>query len=281
MPRSDVTDTMFPLEWDEVSQSWSIPLLNHDWAELVGILKKSNKSVEKVSPDHYQLRRDSNGQHCIVWTGGNTGPPSRLYGLVKVKPKPAQMFLGLPIPVLVALIGLSGTLLGAIVLHFFTALKAKPTESKKPAAVLQEECPAVDELQQQLKEQISANSELESRINNLEPYKHRQELEHEFLGKFPNDREIYLIGQSHGLRLSAINNWKSNEEQSRIILEDVENNYIKNILGPDYNHPAYVRGKSQGMEDAIRALSLGDPDKMRLNSSADKSEAYSGSEQQP
>jgi hypothetical protein len=253
MGKKEASDTTVPLEWDCACEAWYVPLLDHDWAELRGLLLRDASGVQRIADEDYQLERSPEGRHRVLWTAQGVARPDQVYALVAVRPKEPGTVRGIPLalvtPVVTAIAGaLAALLVGA------------PNKSESKLGPEVAECrSASEELQRRNGELQQINSDLQQKLAGLEPYRSAHEDEVEFVLKRPNrDRILYLMGESHGLRLEALRNILKQDSLARDIALQAEENYVSSALAKETNALAFTQGKTRGQKDAVRLLGLGE-----------------------
>jgi hypothetical protein len=230
-----------------------VPLLDHDWAELRGLLRRDASGYQKIADEHYQLERSPDGRHRVLWTAHGIARPDQVYALVAVRPKAPGTVRGIPLPLVTPVVTAIAGALAAL-------LVGAPNKSEsKPGPELAECQSAAKELQGRTGELQQINSDLQRKLAELEPYRSAREDEVEFAVKRPNrDRTLYLMGESHGLRLEALRNILKQDPLARDIALKAEENYVSSALAQDTNALAFTQGKTRGQKNAVRLLALGE-----------------------
>lgn len=231
------SDTTIPLEWDAVKNCWPFPLLDHNWAELSELMTRENGEYRKLSTDLYHVQRDASGLHQVQWTGEKSTKPSQIYGSVAVKPKPSQHFLGMPVPIANTIISaLAGMIAGIIALY--------PWSSSGQEGI------DIDELNNKIVTLENQNQELLAQQTS-------HNYESQFIRSQPdNNRKLYLLGESHGLREQAIRQYFSFNSSVMNLALQSEREYLANLLGNDRESRSFEEGKVKGRKKVDSLMEL-------------------------
>ncbi|MFV1873470.1 MAG: hypothetical protein ACMZ64_09140 [Oleiphilus sp.] len=186
--------------------------------------------MQKVDSDKYHIQRNDKGTHSIIWTSPEE-PPEKIWGLVAVKPKPPQTFLGLPLTlvntVIAGSIGLLTGLLAAL------PNKQPPVKPGTISQVSESQLSSIDDLK-------VINEELMTQLKN-------QNDEVDTVIKLPsNARILYLFGKSHGTREQVIRHYFEYDDALKNLALNSEETYVRNMLGADADSWTFEEGKAKG-----------------------------------
>ena len=264
MGKENAFDTVIPLEWDETAKVLAFPLLDHEWAELRGLLSNDGDERSSIPKTKYHIERDHRGCHRIIWVGESEQRPLKVYGLVAVHPKPPGVFLGIPIPILTPVVAaFAGALVTTITMlfgniyHDDVELEANEVCNKSANWISSKEH---EKLKKEYDDLLADNIA-------LKPYESEYKNESKFVMNDVHgaERVVYLIGKSHGLRLEAIKRLFDNKHARDIAL-DAETTYVTDALVDDSSSAAFTKGKGEGQLTALRLLGLGMTESISGNS---------------
>ena len=252
--KNKAPDTRIPLEWNAKGNYWEFALINQEWAEFRGLLSSDESGYNVIDSKNYLGERRSNGEYHILWTGHNDERPQHVYGLVAIRPKKTGTWFGIPLPVIIPIITALATAVGTIAVQNFTdSPKCPPADkvcSENPGWVPSHE----------MKDCKANLAQFKSEKADLQVFKNKIQEQHDFVLKRPTqERVIFLLGNSHGLRLEAIKRMHSSDKSMRDIALQAEEMYMKAVLINEASAFAFTKGKSSGQEEALGLLGLGEP----------------------
>lgn len=248
------SDTRVTLDWDQEGGFWDCPILDQEWAELNGILAKEGASYTKIPDKYYHIERSSKGEHRVLWVGPDNERPLKSYALVAVRPKKSDIFIGIPVAILIPVVAAIATAIATI------SVKSA-TEPSGQGSIISL-CEASQEWVSsssltQCKNDINAVKLANSA---LDACRRDEQALHEFILPRPSkSRVLYLLGRSHGERLKAIERMHENQEFTREIALQAEKQYMENVLVRDYSSRSFTKGKDRGYDEAAKLLGLGEP----------------------